>query len=39
VVRTIDRAAFVAALQPARRMFEDMFGAGLVGWIQDQNIA
>jgi tripartite ATP-independent transporter DctP family solute receptor len=39
VVRTVDRAQFVAALQPARRTFEDMFGAGLVSWIQDQNIA
>ncbi|MFL5252468.1 MAG: DctP family TRAP transporter solute-binding subunit [Rhodopila sp.] len=39
VVRKVDRAQFVAALQPARPMFEDMFGAGLVGWIQDQNIA
>jgi tripartite ATP-independent transporter DctP family solute receptor len=39
VVRTIDRARFIAALQPAQPRFEDMFGAGLVGWIRDQNIA
>jgi tripartite ATP-independent transporter DctP family solute receptor len=39
VVHTVDRVRFVNALQPARQMFEDMFGAGLVGWIQDQNIA
>ncbi|WP_158258548.1 TRAP transporter substrate-binding protein DctP [Rhodopila globiformis] len=39
VVRTIDRARFIAALQPAQPRFEAMFGAGLVGWIRDQNIA
>jgi tripartite ATP-independent transporter DctP family solute receptor len=39
VVSAFDRALFVAALTPARQKFDDMFGAGLVGWIRDQNIA
>ena len=35
VIDAIDRAAFVAAMAPATRKYDELFTPGLVGWVSN----